>query len=101
MSESSAHILKKEFLEAAFTLVHAFVIMKKMLIDFHQQTGIWKRKNAPTVGRHDELWNDCPRQSSVFEIRCAEHHPQAADLCVNPAIRGGLRAARPTVNSVN
>ena len=22
-----------------------------MLIDFHQQTGIWKRKNAPTVGR--------------------------------------------------
>ena len=72
-----------------------------MLIDFQQQTGIWKRKNAPTVGRHDELWNDCPRQSSVFEIRCVEHHPQAADLCVNPAICGGLRAARPTVNSVN
>ena len=22
-----------------------------------------------------KLWYDCPRQSSQFEIRCAEHHP--------------------------
>ena len=28
------------------------------------------------VGGAVELLYDCPRQSSIFMIRCAEHHPQ-------------------------